>query len=183
MVPTSVTEKRPRAHFSTAMSADDVRRFEALFRSQFTPVARSAFLVLRDRSAAEDIAQDAFAQLYRHWPKVSSYERPDAWLRRIAIRSAVRAARRRETLDRLVRLFQREASTASTNLDLQAALGRLSAHQRGAIALHYYQDLPMSDVAAALGCSQATAKVHLFRARRRLAQLLGEPETGDFDVD
>ena len=46
------------------------------------------------RQRAEDITQDAFVQLYRHWKKVSLYEWPEAWVRRVAIRLAVRDVKR-----------------------------------------------------------------------------------------
>lgn len=51
---------------------------------------RTLTLIVRDRAAAEDLAQDAFVQLLRHWPKVSRYESPDGCLRRVAVRMAVR---------------------------------------------------------------------------------------------
>jgi RNA polymerase sigma-70 factor (ECF subfamily) len=59
-------------------------------------------LILHDRQRAEDITQDAFIQLYSHW-RVSRYERPGAWVRRVAIRLAVRHQNReriRAVLDR-----------------------------------------------------------------------------------
>ena len=65
-------------------------------------MVRTAFLVVHDRQQAEDIAQYAFTQLLVHWPKISRYDRPESWVRRVAIRAAVRHVRRermRETLN------------------------------------------------------------------------------------
>ncbi|MBA2634710.1 MAG: sigma-70 family RNA polymerase sigma factor [Chloroflexi bacterium] len=45
--------------------------------------------------------------------------------------------------------------------------------QRAVVALFYYEDRPLTEIAELLGCSHSTAKVHLFKARRRLAGLLG----------
>jgi RNA polymerase sigma-70 factor (ECF subfamily) len=42
------------------------------------------------------------------------------------------------------------------------------------VALFYLEDRPMAEIAQILGCSKATVKVHLFKARKRLAELLGE---------
>ena len=56
--------------------------------------------------------------------------------------------------------------------ELVALLRRLPHNQRAAIVLHYYADRPVKEVAAALGVSPATARVHLYRGRRRLRQLL-----------
>ena len=146
------------------------------FRAEFAAVTRTAYLVLHDRDAAEDVSQDAFAQLHMHWAKVSRYERPDAWVRRVAIRMAVRASRRNRLLDTLLGRLDPPRVEPSADLDLAAALRRLPPQQRAAVALHYYEDRPLSEVAQILNCSHATAKVHVFKARRRLAALLGESE-------
>ena len=49
---------------------------------------------------------------------------------------------------------------------------RLPRNQRVAITLRYVEDLSIPDVAAAMGCAEATVRVHLHRARRRLAELM-----------
>src|SRR6476469_3447199 len=65
--------------------------YEGFFRREFAPTLRTVELMLRDHGRAEELTQDAFVQLLRHWAKVSRYERPDAWVRRVAIRLAVRS--------------------------------------------------------------------------------------------
>ena len=150
--------------------------FTAFFSREFPPVVRTVTLMLRDGGRAEEIAQDAFVQLLLSWPKVSQYERPDAWVRRVAIRLAMRAIRR-ERLWAMVRgsLVREDASTQSP-LDVPGALGRLPTKQRVAIVLHYYEDRPVAEIASVLGCAEATARVHLHRGRKRLAELLGEDD-------
>jgi RNA polymerase sigma-70 factor (ECF subfamily) len=150
--------------------------YTAFFRVEFAAVTRTAYLVLHDRDAAEDVAQDAFTQLYLNWPKISAYERPDAWVRRIAMRMAVRAASRQRFLSGLLGRLEAPRQGSGGDLDLAAAMRRLPPQQRAAVALHYYEGRPLAEVAQILNCSHATAKVHVFKARRRLAALLGEPE-------
>ena len=58
--------------------------------------------------------------------------------------------------------------------DLVRALATLSPNQRAAAILHLYADLPTHDVARILGCSQATVRVHVSQAKRRLRPLLEE---------
>jgi RNA polymerase sigma factor (sigma-70 family) len=157
--------------------------FAALFRDEFAAVTRSAYLVLHDRDAAEDVAQDAFAQLLKHWDKVSGYERPDAWVRRVAIRLAVRAARRDQLRDRLLGWISPPTRVAETSdPDLTEAMRALPPQQRAAVALYYFEDRPVSEIADLLGCSRSTAKVHLFKARKRLAILLHEPDVENSDA-
>jgi RNA polymerase sigma factor (sigma-70 family) len=154
--------------------------YVAFFRAEYAAVTRTAYLVLHDRDAAEDVAQDAFTQLHLNWAKVSGYERPDAWVRRVAIRLAVRVVRRHRLLDTLLGRLEPPRQGQGADLDLADALHRLPPQQRAAVALHYYEDRPLTEVAQILNCSHSTAKVHVFKARRRLAALLGEPaEEGD----
>src|SRR5262245_114040 len=70
------------------------RDFEELFDAEFPAVVRSAFVVCQELSRAEDVAQEAFVELLRHWGRVSRYERPGAWVRRVAIRKAVQVTKR-----------------------------------------------------------------------------------------
>src|SRR2546426_204801 len=72
---------------------DPAEDFAWFFREEFPRVVRTVSLILRDGRRGEDVAQEAFVQLLRHWKKVSRYEMPDAWVRRVAIRMAVRTAR------------------------------------------------------------------------------------------
>ena len=55
---------------TTELAAVD---FAAFFRAEFAAVTRTAYLVLHDRDAAEDAAQDAFTQLHLKWDKISAY--------------------------------------------------------------------------------------------------------------
>ena len=150
--------------------------FSDFFHREFEQVVRTAYLVLRDQQAAEDVAQDAFGQLYANWTKVSGYEQPQAWVRRVAIRMAVRLAGREERRRALSARASRSPDIAAGDLDLAAALRSLPAQQRAAIALHYYEDRPAEEIGELLGCSASTVRTHLARARARLAELLTDVE-------
>jgi RNA polymerase sigma factor (sigma-70 family) len=145
-----------------------------LFREEFAAVVRTAFLILHDRQEAEDVAQEAFTQLLVHWRKVGRYERPEAWVRRVAIRLAARRLRREQLRAILHRSVDPPVPTMPVDVDLLRALRALAPQQRAAVALFYLEDRPMAEIAQILGCSKATVKVHLFKARKRLAELLGE---------
>ena len=149
------------------------------FRDQYRAVLRTVYLILGDAGRAEDITQEAFVQLLVHWRKVSRYERPEAWVRRVAIRLAVRTARR----DRLRIALEGQAQAGgdgrrTPDLDLADALGSLSVRQRACVLLFYLEDRPLAEVAQILGISEGSAKTHLHRARQRLAILLEEVDEG-----
>ena len=58
--------------------------------------------------------------------------------------------------------------------DLMRAVRALPPAQRSAVVLFYFADLPVREIAEIIDCSEATAKVHLHKARRRLGALLQE---------
>jgi RNA polymerase sigma-70 factor (ECF subfamily) len=153
--------------------------FTALFRAEFPAVVRTVVLMLRDQGRAEEVAQDAFLQLLTHWSKVARYERPDAWVRRVAIRLAVRSLRREELWRRVQSALLPSPPPSGSRHDLDSAIRQLPGSQRAAIVLHYYEDRPTAEIARILGCSESTARVHLHHARKRLAQLLEEDDRVD----
>jgi DNA-directed RNA polymerase specialized sigma24 family protein len=181
-----VTDMQPAAARSLAwlapiakVSSNDVEsEYTRFFRQEFARVTRTVAFIVHDLERAEDIAQDAFVQLLRHWPKVSAYERPEAWVRRVAIRLAMRHARR----DRLWSLIRGDIRlplpVGPRDLDVLDAVRRLPGMQRAAVTLFYFEDRSVAEIADLLGCAEPTARVHLHRARKRLAELLGE-EAGD----
>ena len=145
--------------------------FEMFFLAEHGSVLRTVQLILGDRSAAEDATQEAFYRLLVHWKKVSQYERPGAWVRRVAIRIAVRARHARRSNESEP---ARNGIETSTHVDLQRALRELSPAQRTAVVLFYYEDHPVGEVASLMACSEGAVKTHLHRARKHLAEALGE---------
>jgi RNA polymerase sigma-70 factor (ECF subfamily) len=148
--------------------------YSSLFRDQFPRVAGTIGLMVRDRAKAEDIAQEAFLRLYRDWRRLSAYDRPDLWVRRVAIRLAMRSLAR-DRLWELIR-FRMPDPTAdhAADPDVMAAIARLSRAQRAAVTLYYYEGRPTEEIASILGCTAATVRVHLHVARQRLGQMLAE---------
>ena len=152
-----------------------VASFDDLFRREFAPITRTAYLVVGDWEVAREIAQDAFVQALRNWPKVQHLERPGGWVRRVAIRDAVRSrARNARDLTPPVNPAPGTGDTAALTVDVRTALLTLPPRQRAVIALYYLDDLPVGEIASLLGCSDGTVKTHLARGRQALAGLLGE---------
>jgi RNA polymerase sigma-70 factor (ECF subfamily) len=153
---------------------DDVVAYTWFFRAEFPKVVRTVYVILHDRGGAEDIAQEAFVQLLPRWRKVSRYDRPEAWVRRVAIRMAVRASRRAAMRSHLEATADPPAERSPADIDLANAVAALPPQQRAAVVLFYFEDQPISEIADILGCAPSTAKVHLHKARRRLAERLGQ---------
>jgi len=154
--------------------------FTWLFAREYRSIVRSVDVVLHDHARAEEITQDAFVRLLEGWSRVSKYDRPGAWVRRVAIRLATKHAvreRRRRTVERVGGATATTADASETSdrhEEIWEAIRILPPRQRAVVALYYLDDMPVCEVADIVGCSESTVSVHLHRARRRLAELVGE---------
>ena len=153
--------------------------FEEFYAATVDRLLGHLFLVTGDLHAAEEIVQEAFTRASMRWPRLRSYDVPEAWVRRVAMNLATDRARslRRQTRA-LMRLGPPPAvpSVSVETLALVEALRTLPVRQRQAVVLHYLADLPVADIALALAVPSGTVKSLLARGRRALAAKLGEPE-------
>ena len=139
-----------------------------------------AYLILRDRSEAEDVVIETLLTAFERGGEIREERALRAWLLRVATNHAL--GRRRKTA-RLVRLDLTPdspgdgdlASESTTRLSLLDGVDRLPAQMRAALVLRYYADLPVEEVAAALGKSPNTIKAQLQTALDRLRAQLAEP--------
>lgn len=155
------------------------QEYDLLFSVEFPAVMRTVYLMLHDLEWAEDITQDAFVQLLKHWKKVARYDRPGAWVRRVAIRLAIEALRRERLRSLLERDTEPSLAPQPADVDVIRAIEKLPGMQRAAIVLFYFEDRPLAEISDILGCAEATARVHLHRARKHLADVLGEEVSQD----
>jgi len=153
-----------------------------LFAATYPQVVRTVWFVVHDHGVAEEIAQDAFIELYRDWSRLRTYDRPELWVRRVAIRRAQREASRqarRITLERAARSVELIDEIQLPDAELIAAIRALPPKQRAIVVLFYLEDRPMDEVAGLVGCSTSTGFVQLHQARKRLAAALAEEVDSD----
>src|SRR5690242_6328616 len=121
--------------------------YARLYQEEYERIARTVYLVVRDAGRAEDLTQEAFVRLYLRWGTVSRYERPGAWVRRVAIRLAARDARRERLRSLVERQGRQPAEEQGPDGDVLRAVGSLPVRQRAAVVLYYFEDLPVVEVA------------------------------------
>ena len=152
--------------------------FDELFAAEYRRVVGLAVVLCGRRAVAEEVAQDAFVAAYRNWNKVSGYDDPGAWVRRVAVNLATSTLRRRTREARaLVRLAGRREQPADESIgddDFWIAVRALPRRQAQCVALRYLEDRSVADIAEVLGIAEATVRVHLHEGRRALATRLGE---------
>ena len=154
--------------------------FTDLYVSSFARLVGQVAVVTADAGAAEEAVQEAFGRLWARWDTVATYDRPEAWVRRVAINLAIsrwrRLRRLRPLADAAHRAHEPDAVSAP---DVQRALRTLPVRQRHALLLHHVLGLPVRDVASELGVPEGTVKSWLARGRGALQQLLDPQEASD----
>jgi RNA polymerase sigma factor (sigma-70 family) len=157
-------------------TAGDKVAFEALLGPIVAPAARLAYAMLQDRAEAEDVVQEAAVKA---WRKLGTF-RPGAdfkpWFLAI-VANQCRMVRRTSwwsvlRLDRMPADRSGSETNSVVSMDLRRALLALPSDQRAAIALHFYLDLPLDEVAEVLGVSVAGVKSRINRALKRMRPAL-----------
>ena len=171
------------------------QRFADLVARQQRRATRIAFCYLRDVQDADEAVQDAFLKVYTH---ITSYREDlpfEVWFTRILVNGCldIRKAKLRR-LRWVLPLPSGEQSlpepaspqpgaemgllSAERLRAIKAAVTRLPDRQRTVFTLCHIAELSTHEVSRALALSEATVRVHLFRAVRKLRLLLGTPEAG-----
>lgn len=160
--------------------------FDAFYAAAYPQVHRLAVARTGSWQAAEDLAQDAFADAARRWDDIGRYDDPVAWARRAVLNRSISRLRRQGREQRAVARLAGQADTSPgagaadrpllTDEALWAAIRALSPRQMAVVLLLWFEDLPVAEVAATLDCGEETVRTHWRRARARLATALGEPD-------
>ncbi len=181
------------------VKAGDDASFEPLLQKYRIPLVSFLDRMVRDRAAAEDLAQEVFLRVYRARKKYSPNAKFTTWLFRIATNLALNALRDgrhrqgevsldqsgeddRRTMDLPDRrpgieqhLMERDRAAV-----IRRAIWALPEKQRAAVLLHKYHELDYDEIARILECSESALKSLLFRAyetlRVELAPLVKPPK-------
>ena len=152
--------------------------FDEFYLREYPKVVGLLQGLLRSRLVAEELAQETFLVAYRDWDRISGLDNPRAWVRKVAINqrgSFLRAYLRQQTRERdaVARDEEDSIKLADDHAEVWQAVRTLPPLQAQVIALHYYEDYSVAQVAAALGRAPGTIKAQLHYGRRKLARLLG----------
>ncbi|MBN9390220.1 MAG: sigma-70 family RNA polymerase sigma factor [Chloroflexi bacterium] len=179
----------------TRLKQGDIGALEYLMELYYTQAVRTAFLIVRDESLAEDITQGAFIRVFERAGQYDVNRPFKFWFSRIIVNDAILAARRRE---RTVSLEQLSANSddplaeylgnltdpnqlspeiifekAETNQEIWQVLSQLNPEQRAVIVLRYYLGFSETQIAEHQASPPGTIKWRLHSARKRLRSLIG----------
>ncbi len=165
--------------------AGDPDAFADLFQSHVDGLWRTAMAVLREEQSAADALQETAIKAWRSIPSFQGSSSLSTWLTRILLNTCFDAQRNQSNIIPFADITCPESPEHANNaqplniqpfpgidrtvsrLDTDAALSALSESDRAILALFYGEDLPLREVAAALGIAEGAARTRLSRARAR----------------
>jgi RNA polymerase sigma-70 factor (ECF subfamily) len=178
-MPRAGRDERAWVRGAQAGSASDL---EALFRSHWPRAYRAAYLVVHDRTAAEDIAQEAFLAAMRGLDSFDRRRPFGPWLHRIVVNRAIDWARaralRREVGDEALAdaPARRDPPPRALSEGTAAALAGLSPEHRAVIVMRYLLEYTPGEIAKMLDLPRGTVNSRLRRGLDALQGTLPEEE-------
>jgi len=162
--------------------------FRRLYESTFPILFRVSLRIAGSEEAAEDLCQEAFFRLHEKGMMFPNAEEAKYWLIRVvkngSLNYAKRKERERKAYQRAFREDHRVQETGEsvllkqeTSREVQEALDRLPENLRTVLILKEYGELNYKEIGRALGISEGNVKVRVFRARERLAAMMGKDGT------
>jgi len=152
--------------------------FDQFFMDHHASLVRSLTAITGDSELAADSVQDAFQRAYLRWGRISRYDNPVTWVRRVAInrsRDLIRSDQRRRRNENRAAPDEAVVDPESES-HLIPLLRRLPERQRIAMVLYYMEGLSVEQVADQMSLSQGAVKYHLHEGRERLRPLLENQE-------
>jgi RNA polymerase sigma-70 factor (sigma-E family) len=163
--------------------ADGAEAVADLFRDHHLQLVRLAVMMVGDVATAEDVVQDAFERLHRHWHRVREPAKNGLAYARSCVLNGCRSSYRRAAVarkyapwlaDRPDASSPDEASAVDDSDAIMAALRVLTLRQREVIVLRYYADLDVAEIAETLRVSPGAVRATVSRALAALGRALGE---------
>lgn len=155
--------------------------FEALARHWHARLVAHGFRLLQDRDLAAEAAQAAWLDIARGLRGLRDEQAFAAWAYRIVTRRCANLIRQRQGQRDLLAEMMAEPMLEFTTEPyvqgqdgqaLQRAIALLPPGQRAALALHYFEEMSIAEVAVALAIPAGTVKTRLMHGRNQLRQLL-----------
>ena len=158
--------------------AGDGSAFSMLVRRHERSCYATAYAITRSQWDAADAVQDALADAYANLATLRDPDRFGAWVSRIVVNRCNGLLRKRA---RILPMEEPPEPAAFVwdgpegGIDLMQAVQALAPDHREVIALRYFRDLKVADIAEVLGCPPGTVKSRINRALAALEAALGRP--------
>lgn len=169
---------------TVAVIVEPATCFEDFVLASRRGLFRFAVVLCGDSVRATDLVTDVLGKAFERWPQVSGADNPYAYARRMVVNEFISQQRKHGRVVPLPSLIDLAGTTPDHGIvsaerdGLIAQLDQLSAPQRAAIVLRYYEDLDDEQIARVLGCRIGTVRSHISRGLARLrVELSAESES------
>lgn len=152
----------------------------AVYETHALGLTRLAHVMLGDRAAAEDVVQEAFCGLYRHWDRLAGPDKALAYVRSSVLNGCRSVLRRKSRADiggttqPLAASAESAALAGEERRQVMGLLRRLPDRQREVLVLRFYLELSDAEIAGQMGIRQSTVRSTTHRALAALGRALGE---------
>jgi RNA polymerase sigma-70 factor (sigma-E family) len=178
-------DSRPDPEVAAAPVSGGPLTLADLYRDHRMRLVRLAVLLVDEPATAEDVVQEAFAGLHRHWAGLRDEAAAVGYLRTAVVNGSRSVLRRRKTAREYVAPHQVNARSAESLAMLSAehqavvdALSTLPPRQREVLVLRYYGGLSEAEIAEAAGITRGTVKSTASRALDTVARVMAERSGG-----
>jgi RNA polymerase sigma-70 factor (sigma-E family) len=146
--------------------------FDEFYLASRDRLALQVAALTGDPTEAHDHVQEAFIRAWTHWQRISGYDDPEAWVRRVACNLAISRWRRARRVFVRADAGAELAQFSTEQLALFDALQRIPTRERESVVLHHLIGYSVEEIARALGAPSGTVKSWLSRGRAHLAEQL-----------
>jgi RNA polymerase sigma-70 factor, ECF subfamily len=179
-----LTEAKAEPQAKKLSKAVSEMAFADVLRANQSMVFSLAYHFLRDRGAAEEVAQDVFLRLYQNLGDLEDARHVTFWLRKVTSRRCIDFARKRGAQNTVALIETAEPVTAERRGDpllnrrLRQLIATLPERPRMVMVLRYQEDLTPDEIAEVLEMPLRTVKSHLHRSlailREKIERSMGD---------
>jgi RNA polymerase sigma factor (sigma-70 family) len=168
--------------------------YEQLIAPLESQMMRTIWRVVRHQEWAEDTLQEALTTIWKKLRYVCHHPNPRALVLKICLNAAYDTLRKRRRqgrpdelsdLTRLAGPSQERLSSALERKEIEQevlkAVGELPRKQAAAVLMRIIEECPYDVIAGVLGCSETTARIHVFRGRASLIRRLAHLDPASFE--
>lgn len=167
--------------FGKSSEREEVEQYVAAAMPRLMGLARA---MTGNQADAEDLVQDTLVTVVLKWPRIAHARHIDAYVRRTMVNTLISKKRKRSSTEvishEMVTADYMQPASAGVEKGVSerelmlGLVAQLPDRQRAVIALRYYEDLPDSDIADALDCSEQAVRSAAHNAMKALRRLLPE---------
>lgn len=169
-----------------AAKAGDIRALSSLLEQHLDFAFNLAYRVTKNRENAEDVVQEAYIITLNTIRSFKEESKFSTWLYRIVFRTALNHCKRQGIKQKaeneaallrdegfLPNAFEKLMESEKKQV-LQEAISKLDVMEQSILLLYYFDEANMNEIAQITQLSESNVKVKLFRARKKLHDLLNE---------